>query len=125
MLTLPKKDAAIRLIVNDEDVAALFAACERQPTARQVALARAVLSVLATARCVGRRSAICAWRHEPAGQSILVRSGKGGKRRKVFVCADAVNALREWLATRENDSKHEYLFGWTATAACIIRESLT
>src|SRR5262249_33098732 len=45
-ITLPKLDAAQRLIVTDADVAALFDACERQYAPRQVALCRAVLSVL-------------------------------------------------------------------------------
>lgn len=46
LLTLPKKDAAIRLTVTDAEVRELFAACERLPKSRQIALSRAVLSVL-------------------------------------------------------------------------------
>jgi site-specific recombinase XerD len=45
-LSLPKLDAASRLTVTNEQISALFEACERQPTQRQVALYRAVLSVL-------------------------------------------------------------------------------
>jgi len=110
-VTLPKKDAAIRLIVTDADVSALFLACERQRTARQVALSRAVLSVLAYGGL--RRAEACDLRITDvnlADKSLLVRSGKGAKNRMVFVCTDAVNALREWLAMREKDCKHDYLF---------------
>ena len=110
-VTLPKKDAAQRLTVTDADVSALFQACERVRTARQTALSRAVLSVLAYGGL--RRSEICDLRLGDvnlADKSLLVRSGKGGKSRKVFVCSDAVNALREWLAVREKDCQGDWLF---------------
>ncbi len=110
-LTMPKKDAAIRLTVTDAEVEALFAACDRMPTPRQVALSRAVLSVLAYGAL--RRDEACNLHVEDVNlseKSLLVRSGKGSKSRRIFVCQDAVNALREWLAVREKDSKHSYLF---------------
>lgn len=110
-LTMPKKDAAIRLIVTDADVAALLLACERQPAERQVALYRAVLAVL----CYGalRREEVCDLQIgdvNTAEKSILVRDGKGSKSRKLFICAEGITALREWLAIREPDCKHNYLF---------------
>jgi len=110
-LTMPKKDAAQRLIVTDENVLALFDACEKQRTERQIALSRAVLSVF----CYGglRRDELCNLRLEDVNlteRSILVRSGKGSKSRRVFVCADAVNALREWLALREKECQSDWLF---------------
>ena len=110
-LTMPKKDAAIRLIVTDADVSALLLACERQRTPRQIALYRAVLAVL----CYGalRREEACDLQIEDvntADKSLLIRSGKGGKSRKVFLCAEGVTALREWLAVREPDCQHRYLF---------------
>lgn len=42
-VTLPKPDAAVRLIVTDADVEALFVAAERQRTLRLVVMSRAVL----------------------------------------------------------------------------------
>jgi len=111
LLTLPKKDAAIRLIVKDEDVSALFAACERQLTARQVAMYHAVLCVLAHGGL--RREEVCDLLVKDVNlsdKSLLVRSGKGSKSRKVFVCVEAIDALRHWLSVREKDCKHEYLF---------------
>lgn len=110
-LTLPKKDAARRLLVTDADVVALLDACERLRTPRQMALSRAILSVL----CYGglRREEVCNLRIDDVNlsdKSLLVRSGKGGKSRKVFVCKEAVNALREWLAVREKDCQADWLF---------------
>ena len=103
-LTLPKKGAALRLEVTDEDVSALFAACERQPTERQVALYRAVVSVL----CYGglRRTECCDLRVSDinlSSKSILVRSGKGDKSRKVFICKEGIDALRDWLTFRRRE----------------------
>ncbi len=111
LLTMPKKDAAIRMVVTDADVAALFDATERQRTARQVALYRAVLCVLAYGGL--RREEACSLHLtdvDLADKSLLVRSGKGSKSRRVFVCIEAVNALREWLAVREPDCTGDWLF---------------
>lgn len=110
-LTLPKKDAAVRLTVTDGEVRALFDACEKQRTERQIALSRAVLSVL----CYGglRRQELCDLRIDDVDlddKRLLVRSGKGSKSRKVFVCLEAINALREWLALREPDCQSDRLF---------------
>ncbi len=109
-LIMPKKDAAIRLTVCDAEIVALFAASERQRTPRQVALSRAVLSIL----CYGglRRSEVCDLCLEDvnlADKSLLVRAGKGNKSRKVYICSDAVQALREWQAVRESDCQGTWL----------------
>jgi len=111
LLILPKLDAAIRLLVNDEQVRLLFASCDRLPTPRQCTQARAVLSVL----CYGalRRQECCDLRLDDVNLSeaaILVRSGKGSKSRRVFVCRDAVTALRDWMSVREPDCTGDYLF---------------
>ncbi len=110
-LTMPKKDAAQRLIITDSDVAALFEATERQRTLRQTALYRAVLCTL----CYGglRREEVCSLHISDidiADKRILVRSGKGSKSRRVFVCTEAANALGEWLALREPDCQGDWLF---------------
>ena len=112
-VTLPKLDAATRLTVNDSDVAALFEACERQRTQHEVALCRAVLSTM----CYGglRRAEVYSLRVSDvnlADKSLLVRNGKGNKSRKVFVCAAALTALREWLAVRQKDCNHDWLFAY-------------
>ncbi len=48
-IKLPKLDAARWLLVIDDEVAALFEACDKRSTARLVALAHAVWNVLAHA----------------------------------------------------------------------------
>jgi integrase/recombinase XerD len=108
---LPRKDAAIRHTLTDADVRALFDGCRRLPNPRQRALATAVLSVLAHGAL--RRAELCDLRVEDVNlteQSVFVRSGKGAKSRRLFVCAEAMAAIREWLALRETDTKHPYLF---------------
>ena len=110
-LKMPKKDAAIRHTLADTNVVALFDACKRQRTPRQIALTRAVLSVLAYGAL--RREELCSLRLDDVNlsdKSILIRSGKGSKSRRVFVCVDAVNALREWLSMREPDCQGNWLF---------------
>lgn len=109
---LPKLDAARRLIVTDADVAALLEACERQRTQHQIALSRAVLSVL----CYGglRRAEVYNLRVEDVNlpeKSLLIRSGKGSKSRKIFICTEAITALSEWLAVRPK-CQHDWLFAY-------------
>ncbi|HLK59967.1 MAG TPA: tyrosine-type recombinase/integrase [Chthonomonadaceae bacterium] len=116
-LTMPKKDASIRHTLTDSHVTALFDACQRQRTPRLIALTRALMSILAYGGL--RREEACCLRlddvtfekdakgREQTG--ILVRSGKGGKSRRIFVCSEAGNALREWLAVREKDCIGDWL----------------
>ena len=100
-ITLPKLDAATRLVVTDAEVSALLDACERQRTVRQIALCRAVLSSMIYGGLRrGEVYSLRVWDVNLLEKSLLVRNGKGGKSRKIYVCADAVNALREWLAVR-------------------------
>jgi integrase/recombinase XerC len=110
-LKMPKKDAAVRHILTDADVTALFDACRRQRTPRQQALSRAVMAVLAYGAL--RREEACSLLVDDvnlADKSLLVRSGKGSKSRRVFICSEGMTAIREWLAVREKESKHPYLF---------------
>lgn len=108
---MPKKDAAVRHTLTDADVTALFDACRRQVKPRQQALCRAVLAVLAYGGL--RREEACCLLVDDVNvldKSLLIRSGKGAKSRRVFINTDGVNAIREWLAVREPDTKHTYLF---------------
>lgn len=110
-LAMPKKDAAQRETVSDEEVRELLAACERQRNARRVAACRAVLCVLIYGGL--RRAEVCDLQVEDVNvkeKSLLVRMGKGSKSRKVFLPDVAVSALKEWMAQRWADCKHTYLF---------------
>ena len=110
-LTMPKKDAARRLLVSDEEVTQLLAACERQNNPKDVAFSRAMLSVLVFAG-LRREELLCLRVSDvnPKDGSILVRSGKGGKSRTVYIGESCRMALREWLALRQTDCKHDYLW---------------
>ncbi len=109
-LQLPKKGAAERLLVTDAEVAALLDACERQRTPRQIALCRAVLCLLAFGAL--RRDELCSLLLSDldlADGGLTIRHGKGDKRRTIFLCQQAIDALREWVRVREKDSASAYL----------------
>ena len=100
-IQLPKKDAAIRLTISDAEIKALLAACERQRNPKQVALCCAVFQVLIYGAL--RRGELLDLRLDDVDyeeKSVLVRSGKGSKSRRVFVPKDCTDAVREWLAFR-------------------------
>lgn len=110
-IALPKKDAAYRLLVSDDEVQQLLLACERQPDARRIALTRAVISVLSFAGL--RRQELLDLKVgdvQPDGKGgIIVRSGKGGKERTVYPCIECLRALRDWIAVR-GECAHDWLW---------------
>lgn len=111
-LRLPKKDAAQRLLVNDEDLEKLLEASGRQRTEFRCTRDRAVLAVLIF--CALRRQELLDLTvtsvNLTAG-SLLVEHGKGDKSRTIFLCDEAKQALREWLALRQQANyRHDRLF---------------
>lgn len=110
-IALPKKDAAHRALVSDEEVRQLLLACERQSDSRRIALARAIISTLVFAGL--RRQELLDLRVtdvQPDGSgSLLVRSGKGGKSRTVYPCHECLTALQEWIAVR-SECTHNWLW---------------
>lgn len=121
-LTLPKKDAALRLLVTDEEVTLLLQGCERQRNPRMIALSRAMLSVLIFAG-LRREELLCLHVSDVnfSDGSILVRAGKGQKSRAVYTCEFCMSALKEWMAFRPQDCKHDYL--WTRDKSRRMYES--
>jgi site-specific recombinase XerD len=109
---LPKKDAATRLIVTDDDLVKLLEASERQASDFRCVRDKSVLSVLIF--CGLRRQELLDLTVQSinlADQSLLVQQGKGQKSRTIYLCEEALTALREWLAIRQNmKCSHEYLF---------------
>lgn len=98
---MPKKDAAIRLTISDEEVEALLDACSKIRNLKRSALATAVFSVLAYSGL--RRSEMMSLRVEDVNfvdGSILVRSGKGQKSRRVFPAAECLASIMTWLRYR-------------------------
>lgn len=108
---LPKKDAAVRRLVSDDEVVRLLEACERLPTPKEIALAHAMISVLVYAGL--RRQELLDLHVSDVNVNegaLLVRSGKGSKSRRVFLCCACRDALREWIAVRQKDCRHDYLW---------------
>ena len=100
-IKLPKLDAARRLLVTDEEIAALFDACDKRRNPRMVALARAVLTVFAHAG-VRRAEArnLCVEVFNAQDRSVLIHHGNNSKSRNVFVSHNAYDALNEYVAVR-------------------------
>jgi site-specific recombinase XerD len=110
-VVLPKKDAAIRLTVSDEEIELLLDATQRHRDPKRRAFDLALISVLVYGGL--RRQELIDLEIGDinlAEGSILVRAGKGSKSRKVFVHEEATNALRDWMALRPVDARHSYLF---------------
>lgn len=107
---LPKKDAAVREQVSDEELEQLLAGSEREADPARRAMLRAVLAVLIYAGL--RRQELLDLQVEDVDLKegkIRVRSGKGGKARTVWVCGPCIEALRRWLQARPK-LRHAYLF---------------
>jgi len=111
-IRLPKKDAATRLLVTDEDLVKLLEAVERQSSDFRCARDKALLAVLIF--CGLRRQELLDLTVSSinlADRSLLVQQGKGNKSRTIYLCEEALTALREWLAMRQQvKCSHHYLF---------------
>jgi site-specific recombinase XerD len=109
---LPKKDAATRPLVTDEDLVQLLQAAERQGSDYRCVRDRAILAVLIF--CGLRRQELLDLTIQAVNlkePSLLVQQGKGQKSRVIYLCDEAVVALREWLAARGKvKCSHDYLF---------------
>lgn len=118
---LPKKDAAVRQLVTDQEVARLLDACERQRSTKEIVLSRALLSVLIYGG-LRRQELLDLYLSDVNldDGSILIRCGKGSKSRKVFVYRDCIAALQEWIAIRP-ENMDGYL--WSYNQARRISEN--
>jgi site-specific recombinase XerD len=109
---LPKKDAAHRLLVSDEDLTRLLLATEQQRSEFRVLRDKALLSVLIF--CGIRRQELLDLTVHNVNLdsgSLLVQHGKGERARTIYLCVEAVQALRPWLAMRGTlPAKHDGLF---------------
>jgi len=112
-LTLPKKDAAVRNLVEDSEVCALFDACDKQLDPFDVARSRALLATMCYTGL--RASEVVALRLKDIStesRTLLVASGKGGKARSLFPPPSFFTAYQAWIAERDKD-KPEHDFVWT------------
>jgi len=107
---LPKKDAAHRPRVTEEELQALVDACDRLATPERAAMGKALVLVLITSAL--RRNELLFLKLRDldleTGQ-LVVTSGKGAKSRSVFLPEEALEALARWIERRP-PCKHDYLF---------------
>lgn len=102
-ITLPKKDAAIRLTITNDEVVALVAAVENMHPPRKTTLARAMVYTLVF---TGIR--FQEWLDLKVGDilladdCILIANGKGGKSRKVYPPKECIEAIASWIDVRGN-----------------------
>lgn len=107
---LPRKDAAVRNTVSDEELQRLLSGCERERDPTRRSMLKALLATLIYGG-LRRQEALDLQVGDidvKKGQ-LLVRSGKGSKSRAIFPCQACLEAIRDWLAVRPK-SPHPYLF---------------
>lgn len=109
-IVLPKAVRGRREPVPEEDINRLMEACDRLPRSEyRCALAKATFALLVYG---GLRRSECLALHvsdvrTDTGQ-VVVRNGKGGKERVIYVCRECTDAVKEMLALRP-DCSHDYL----------------
>ena len=120
-LTMPKKDAAIRLTISQAEVIALISNTHRLHPPRKAALARAMLSVMVFTGLRFREvldlkvSSV-----NTDAKTLLVASGKGDKSRLLYPPAECFEALCGWLDVRDKTCQrktvfsHEWLWAYNA-----------
>ena len=112
MIQLPKKDAAIRLTLTDEEAMMLVVATSRIRNNKRSKLCTAVVSLLIHSGL--RRSEILALQVQDVSfsdSSITVRSGKGSKSRRVFPHPDCLSAILDWINVRDSDVEALFVGG--------------
>lgn len=111
-VTLPKRDAEVRLTISNEEIKALFVAVERQRDKRRVALSRAMLHVLVYG-ALRREELLCLKVGDIHIENDVVRvtiqKGKGNKRRRIWLPDSSTPAIKEWLALR-GECSHDWLW---------------
>jgi integrase/recombinase XerD len=111
-LVLPKKDAADRKCPSHQVVLDLLDATKRLYPVRRRTMVSAMMSVMC---CCGlRRFELLALKVEDVleqGRSILIKHGKGDKRRTVLLPLETREAMEIWLRVRsEMNCSHNYLW---------------
>jgi site-specific recombinase XerD len=97
--------------VPENAVSLLLEACSKLPTSLyKQALARAALSLLVYG---GLRRGECVALEigdfDVGTGEVVIRSGKGGKERRIYVCRECTDAVRVLNDLRPLDCTHEYL----------------
>lgn len=117
LITLPKFDAAERVLASDSELVALMDAVERQSSPRDVAFHRALFSVLIN--CGPRAAELLDMRvghFSLPSKTLLVAHGKGEKSRTLHPPPETLTAISEWLVERGKiGCTHDYLWAITVT----------
>lgn len=101
LIAMPKLDATNRKLISDEEVERLIEATGHQVQEFRCVRDRAILSVLAFGAL--RRQELLDLRVEDLNlgeRFLIVKSGKGAKRRQIPLCRELHEALTDWLALR-------------------------
>jgi integrase/recombinase XerC len=101
-IRFPKKDAAVRMTVSEKELGQLLSGVEREPNPLDRTMNRAILSVLVYTAV--RRQELLDLDVSDVNLSehcLVVRNGKGGKRRTIPISQACEDALVDWLTTRK------------------------
>jgi len=104
LVQLPKKDAAVRLTVSDQEVQLLLESATRIKNQKRSKMAVAIISVMAYSGL--RRSEILGLNLQDvkfSDGSVLVRSGKGGKSRRVFPSQVCLTSIMDYISVRQSN----------------------
>ena len=112
LLTLPKFDAAKRLLISDEEVTNLLLACERQTDARKAAFDLALMSGLVHTGL--RAQEILDLKLSDLNRSarkLIVAQGKGQKARTLTPPPSFWRNMGSWLAARDKmNCNHDWVW---------------
>jgi site-specific recombinase XerD len=110
-IALPKKDAPLRPMPPDAELAAILAACDRIRHPRKAALYRALFSTLIYTGVRAQECLDIRVEHvDHERRTLTIHAGKGSKTRILHPCPDWWTAMGEWLLQREEDCRHPYLW---------------
>lgn len=114
-IVLPTIKDVQSFTTDEKNVVKIMKAVESFVPDRRRELARAILSVYVYAGL--RRFELCNLKLSDVDVDktnpnpfVYVREGKGGKSAKVYICEECAEAIRKWLAVREQDSTTDYIF---------------
>ena len=113
-IRLPKMDAARRELLSDADAQALLKACDHIANPSRSVLAKALLSVFIYGG-LRRQEALDlkVGDVDIKDKSIVVRQGKGQKSRIIYPHPDCILAIRELVAMRPTNCRHDWLFAFS------------
>ena len=114
-LALPKKDAADRKYVADQELTLMMTAIERLPDRARWPSGRSSPSSSTAARAP-RSCSTCECNFSRDAKTLVIPHGKGEKARCLHRPADTLTALAEWEVMRgEMGCRHDWLWAITVT----------